>query len=80
MLNIYEKLLAINGEIFFKTDDDELFHDSVSYFEQSNFSINRITYDLHSENYEDESTIPTEHELMFSKEGKKIKFLSAVLS
>ncbi len=78
-LDIYSKILKPNGEIFFKTDDDELFEDSIHYFENSSLSIQRISYDLHKENYNDESTIATEHEIMFTNEGKKIKFLSASL-
>lgn len=79
ILSIYEKILKPGGEIFFKTDDDNLFNDSIDYLNSSKFKINRVTYDLHKENYNDESSILTEHELMFLKENKKIKFLSASL-
>jgi len=63
------------GEIYFKTDDDKLFKDSIGYFESCGFEIKFITYDLHESgftpNYE------TEHEKMFTNEGVKIKFLIA---
>ena len=36
------------GEIWFKTDDDNLFNESLNYFEQSGFEIKYKTYDLHS--------------------------------
>ena len=66
------------GEIFFKTDDDELFEESLDYFKESCFEILELTRDLH--NYEGEilsQNIMTEHEKMFSDAGIKIKFLRA---
>lgn len=63
------------GEIYFKTDDDELFEESVEYFKEEGFEIVKITHDLHSEMiFED---IRTEHEQMFSEQGIKIKALIA---
>lgn len=79
MLSIYEKILKPGSDLFFKTDDENLFNDSIEYIKKSNFKINKLTYDLHSEDFNDESSILTEHELMFLKENKKIKFLSANL-
>ena len=71
----YRQIMKDEGEIYFKTDDDKLFKDSVSYFESCGFDIAYITYDLHESgftpNYE------TEHEKMFTNEGVKIKFLIA---
>ena len=75
-LENYKKFLKDNGEIYFKTDDDELFNDSLEYFENTDFEILSKTYDLHSQNiFED--NIVTEHEEMFSNEGIKIKALIA---
>ncbi|MCR4638402.1 tRNA (guanosine(46)-N7)-methyltransferase TrmB [Ruminococcus sp.] len=69
----YKKFLR--GELWFKTDDDELFEESFEYFEEAGFRIKYKTYDLHGESpYEN---FVTEHEKMFSDEGKKIKFLIA---
>ncbi|MBO4878107.1 MAG: tRNA (guanosine(46)-N7)-methyltransferase TrmB [Ruminococcus sp.] len=69
----YRKFLK--GEIWFKTDDDELFDESLEYFAEAGFRIKFITHDLHSEtgieNFE------TEHEKMFTDMGLKIKFLIA---
>ena len=69
----YKKFL--HGELWFKTDDDELFEESFEYFAEAGFRIKFSTHDLHSEtgieNY------VTEHEKMFTDEGKKIKFLIA---
>ena len=66
----------LNGEIWFKTDDDGLFNESFDYFEQAGFEIKFKTSDLHNSEYADRNYI-TEHEKMFTDEGKKIKFLIA---
>lgn len=74
-LELYKTFLKLGGEIRFKTDDDNLFSDSLNYFEEAGFEIIWKTYDLHSENVPD--NIVTEHEKMFSNEGIKIKALIA---
>ena len=74
-LEKYKQIISSNAEIYFKTDDDELFEASLTYFEESGFKIIKKTYDLHSENAPD--NIITEHEKMFSEQGIKIKALIA---
>ena len=74
-LEKYKQIISPNAEIYFKTDDDELFEASLTYFEESGFKIIKKTYDLHSENAPD--NIITEHEKMFTKQGIKIKALIA---
>ena len=74
-LEKYKQIISPNAEIYFKTDDDELFEASLTYFEESGFKIIKKTYDLHSENVAD--NIITEHEKMFSEQGIKIKALIA---
>lgn len=69
----YKKFLR--GEIWFKTDDDELFNESLEYFAEAGFDIKFKTYDLHAESGIE--NFVTEHEKMFTEEGKKIKFLIA---
>lgn len=71
-LEKYKEFLKENGEIYFKTDDDELFEASLQYFEESGFEILKKTNDLHQEPIF-EKNIETEHEKMFSEEGIKIK-------
>ena len=71
-LEKYKEFLKENGEIYFKTDDDELFEASLQYFEESGFEILKKTNDLHQELIF-EKNIETEHEKMFSEEGIKIK-------
>ncbi len=63
----------LNGELWFKTDDDDLFNESFEYFEQAGYKIKYKTYDLHESGFEE--NFITEHEQMFTAEGKKIKFL-----
>ena len=75
-LEKYREFLVDNGKIYFKTDDDDLFNSSLTYFEESSFKIEKKTYDLHSENIF-EKNIETEHEKMFSEQGIKIKALIA---
>lgn len=77
-LEIYKQFLVKGGDVFFKTDDDDLFRDSLKYFEESGFEIVNKTYDLHNEPIF-ENNIITEHEKMFSDEGIKIKALIAKL-
>lgn len=72
-LEHYKEFIKPNCAIYFKTDDDELFNDSLKYFEDSNFEIIKKTYDLHREDIFDGKNIVTEHEKMFSDEGIKIK-------
>ena len=77
-LEHYKVFLKKGGEIFFKTDSDYLFEDSLNYFKDSGFEIEKITYDLHNDMiFED---IRTEHEQMFSEEGIKIKALIAKIN
>ena len=75
-LEKYKEFLDDNGEIYFKTDDDDLFASSLIYFEESGFQIVQRTYDLHSET-DFWDNIETEHEKMFSEQGIKIKALIA---
>lgn len=71
-LEKYKEFLRDDGEIYFKTDDDDLFNSSLVYFEESGFEIISKTYDLHSNTIFEEN-IETEHEKMFTEQGIKIK-------
>ncbi|NFO04302.1 tRNA (guanosine(46)-N7)-methyltransferase TrmB [Clostridium botulinum] len=72
----YRNFLKENGEIWFKTDDDELFEESLEYFKEGKFRIEYITYNLHTSGFE--GNIQTEHERMFTEQGIKTKFLIAI--
>ncbi len=75
-LEKYKEFLVDDGEIYFKTDDDELFADSFFYFQDKGFEIIKKTYDLENEeNFWD--NIQTEHEKMFMEQGIKIKAVIA---
>ncbi|MBQ7386143.1 MAG: tRNA (guanosine(46)-N7)-methyltransferase TrmB [Ruminococcus sp.] len=76
-LELYKNFLKKGGEIHFKTDNDELFEDSLEYFKESGFELVKIVRDLH--NSDVEGNIVTEHEKMFSDEGILIKYLIAKL-
>ena len=75
-LEKYNEFLSEDGEIYFKTDDDDLFQGSLGYLEESGFEIIKKTYDLHNEPIW-ENNIQTEHEKMFLEQGIKIKALIA---
>ena len=75
-LEKYKVFLKEDGEIHFKTDDDDLFNSSLKYFEETGFKIIKKTYDLHSEP-DFWYNIETEHEKMFSEQGIKIKAVIA---
>lgn len=74
----YKEFLKPGAEIYFKTDDDNLFLESIPYFEETGFEIIKKTMDLHSESDFWEN-IETEHEKMFTEQGIKIKALIAKL-
>ena len=69
----------LQGQIYFKTDDDNLFQDSLKYFQKSGYNIEKITTDLSKEKlfWNGEENIETEHEKMFKEQGIKIKALIA---
>ena len=75
-LEKYKEFLDDGGEIYFKTDDDDLFCGSLIYFKESGFEIIKETKDLHL-NPIWENNIITEHEKMFLEKGIKIKALIA---
>ena len=77
-LEKYKQFLKTSGEIYFKTDDDDLFLSSLNYFEEAGFRVTNKTFDLQKEPIF-ENNIETEHEKMFKSQGIKIKALKAKL-
>ena len=75
-LEKYKQFLTPNGEIYFKTDDDDLFNSTLLYLEETGFEVKAKTYDLHQEPIF-EHNIETEHEKMFTEQEIKIKALIA---
>ena len=78
-LEKYKQFLVDGGKIYFKTDDDNLFTESLLYFKEAGFEIEKVTYDLANEQdfWNGDRNIETEHEKMFKEQGIKIKALIA---
>ncbi|MBP3503281.1 MAG: tRNA (guanosine(46)-N7)-methyltransferase TrmB [Clostridia bacterium] len=75
-LEKYKEFLSKNGEVYFKTDDDGLFNDSINYFKEAGFEIIDKTFELeNTPNFW--NNIMTEHEKMFMEQGINIKALKA---
>ena len=75
-LEHYRAFLADGGRIYFKTDDRELFDDSLDYFEAGGFEIAAAVADLYVTRPPRASL--TEHERMFLDEGRVIYYAEAV--
>lgn len=75
-LEKYKTFLKPNGEIYVKTDDDELFIATLRYMQEAGFEIIVQTSDLEQKPIF-ETNIETEHEKMFKEQGIKIKALIA---
>lgn len=65
----------LRGELWFKTDDDELFQETLEYLPECGYRVTYQTWDLHASGFAE--NLETEHEKMFTDEGKCIKFLIA---
>lgn len=74
-LLLYRTFLAPEGEIYFKTDNQQLFEESLDYFKEAGFEITWMTWDLHAQ--EPDWNIRTEHEAMFTEMGIPTKALIA---
>ena len=72
----YRDFLQDGGEIWFKTDNDELFDDSLAYFAECGFQVRYLTRDLHASGFA--PNYQSEHEIMYSQQGIPIKFAIAV--
>ena len=76
-LTEYKNFLKPGGEVWFKTDDTDLFNASQEYFKESGFELKFVTYNLHTSGFED--NIMTEYETKFTNLGMKTMFLIAKL-
>lgn len=75
-LNKYKEFASHDAKLFFKTDDDELFEDTLTYLAECNMEVTYITRDLHNSDYP-YPNYETEHEEMFTREGIPTKCLIA---
>lgn len=76
-LDIYRGLLTADGGVEQKTDDRGLFQFSLEEFSQSGYILQRVSLDLHAEDYPD--NIVTEYEQRFINEGLPIYRLEATV-
>lgn len=76
-LEKYKKFLKKGSEIWFKTDDTDLFNASQEYFKESGFEIEFLTYDLHKSDFV--GNVMTEYESKFTSLGMKTMCLTARL-
>ena len=74
-LEKYKVFLKPEGQVWFKTDDDDLYMATKKYLNETGFEILKTTEDLHSE--KSWENIVTEHEEMFSSQGIEIKAIIA---
>lgn len=75
-LEKYKVFLKQGGEIYFKTDDYNLYKATIKYLEETGFKIIKQTEDLHKEPIW-ENNIETEHEKMFEEQGITTKAIIA---
>ena len=71
-LTKYKTFIKKGTEVWFKTDDDDLFESSLEYFKDEGFEELYRTWDLLDSDFE--GNVMTEYEEKFSSFGMKIKF------
>lgn len=76
-LEKYKQFVKPGTEIWFKTDNKDLFEASLQYFNESAFEVLYYTYDLHQSGFE--PNVVTEYERKFADLGMKIMFAEAKL-
>lgn len=72
----YDKILAKEGSVIFKTDNRELFNFSLEEVKEAGWFLNNYTFDLHNSEFAAENVM-TEYEERFTKEGKPINRMEA---
>ena len=76
-LDRYKKILEPNKEIWFKTDNKQLFEFSLNSFCAEDFKLSNITLDLHNSGFE--GNVMTEYETRFVELGQPIYRLEAMV-
>ncbi|AJA48730.1 tRNA (guanine-N(7)-)-methyltransferase [Clostridium pasteurianum DSM 525 = ATCC 6013] len=76
-LEKYKQFIKPGTEIWFKTDNRELFDASLEYLNNFGFELLFYTYDLHRSGFE--PNVMTEYEKKFTDLGMEIMFLKAKL-
>lgn len=75
-MNVYDQILAKEGRVEFKTDNQELFSYSLESIPASGWKVLQYTLDLRQSSMA-EGNIMTEYEMKFAAEGKPICKLTA---
>ena len=70
-LEVYDKILKIDGDIEFKTDNLALFEYSVEAIPEASWKLSYMNFDFHNTE-EAKDNIMTEYEEKFSSKGQKI--------
>lgn len=73
----YDKILAGNGVVEFKTDNDDLFAFSMEEVTEAGWTLDAHTFDLHHDPVLNEGNVMTEYEEKFSSLGHPIHKLIA---
>lgn len=73
----YDKILAGNGVVEFKTDNDDLFAFSMEEIAEAGWTLDAHTFDLHHDPVLNEGNVMTEYEEKFSSLGHPIHKLIA---
>ncbi len=76
-LNIYKKILKNNGDLFIKTDNNNLYNYSLEKLKKHKWKIIRNTNNLYKENDLLTKNIATEYEIKFHKLNKNINYIHA---
>lgn len=71
-LDLYDQILAEGGQIEFKTDNENLFDFSLDEVENSIWTLDGVTRDLHRDDLMNRGNIMTEYEEKFSSMGHPI--------
>ncbi|WP_088013563.1 tRNA (guanosine(46)-N7)-methyltransferase TrmB [Gottfriedia acidiceleris] len=69
-LNMYQQILKNDGEIHFKTDNQDLFEFSIMSMANYGMTMHFLSLDLHNSDFE--GNIMTEYEEKFSSKGNRI--------
>lgn len=77
-LKIYKELLREDGALYFKTDAKELFDWSLEQMVAEGWRIQRLSFDLHESNLNENYKVMTTYERRFVSEGLKINFVKAL--
>lgn len=75
-LDKYRIILADGGELFFKTDNEELFEFSLAEFAEAGLVLKNVTFDLEDSNYQ--GNVTTEYEEKYRAKGQRIYRCEAV--